>query len=187
MKKNWWMAAIFFTLTLFIHSNPPIHKFKSGLTEFLTSTGLSIPFIASVTSFIENGFTTVRVSSHNISIPYFKACSACFGVATSTVVSNPVSALSCWSKWSPVSTTSSKPCGLVRGFHMPDLNTLTCGILPIWWAVFITCSSVSALHDPLMITACFWMAVRKRGFVCRMRQLLLMEQKLGFMMTIIPR
>ena len=119
----------------------------SGLTGFLTNTGILSPRIASAKACIANGLADVRAPTHSISISYFIANSTCSGVATSVEINIPVSSFTRFIHGKAFSPLPSKPPGFVRGFHTPALN--------IWHpfaarlrAVVITCSSVSAEQGP---------------------------------------
>ena len=127
----------------------PIQSSRSGFTGFFTSTGTSTPFRESANSCTANGLAVVRAPTQRMSMPAFNDSSTCFGVATSVAVSIPVSALTRCIHAKPSTPIPSKPPGLVRGFQMPARNILT-PLLANEVAVFITCSSVSALHGPAM-------------------------------------
>ena len=127
----------------------PIQSSRSGFTGFLTRTGMSTPFNESAISCMANGLAVVRAPIQRRSMPAFNASSTCFGVATSVEVSIPVSSFTRCIHAKPSVPTPSKPPGLVRGFQMPARNILT-PLLASAWAVFMTCSSVSALHGPAM-------------------------------------
>ena len=130
-----------------MRSIAPIQSSRSGLTGFLTNTGMSTPLSASAMACMANGLAEVRAPTHNMSIPYFKASSICSGVATSVATSMPVSFCTRLSHGSAVSPFPSNPPGLVRGFHTPARNILQ-PFMASCLAVSITCSSVSAEQGP---------------------------------------
>ena len=133
----------------FSRSIAPIHNSKSGLTGFFTKTGMSTPFRASAKACMAKGLAVVRAPIHRMSISYFKASSTCSGVATSVEISMCVSSFTCFIQGRAFSPLPSKPPGLVRGFHTPA-RKLWQPFMASWRAVFITCSSVSALQGPAM-------------------------------------
>ena len=141
------MAAMRFIPAWLMRSIAPIQSSRSGFTGFFTITGMSIPFRLSARACMAKGFAVVRAPTHSISMSYFRACSTCSGVATSVVISIPVSSFTLFIQGSAASPFPSKPPGFVRGFHTPARK--------IWHpfeanclAVVITCSSVSAEHGP---------------------------------------
>ena len=125
----------------------PIQSSRSGLTGFLTSTGMSTPRSASATSCMANGLTAVRAPTHKTSTPAFKASKTWSLVATSVATYMPVSSFTLFNHGSPMVPTPSKPPGLVRGFQMPA-RKMRIPIAANPLAVVKTCSSVSALHGP---------------------------------------
>ncbi len=130
-----------------IRCNPPIHNSRSGLTGFFTNTGMSTPLRLSASSCMAKGLVVVRAPTQSRSMPALSAASTCLGVATSVVMSIPVSCFTLCIQGRAFSPFPSKPPGLVRGFHIPALKSFT----PFdakSLAVFITCSSVSALQGP---------------------------------------
>ena len=130
-----------------IRCKAPIQSSRSGFTGFFTKTGTSTPFKESAISCMANGLAVVRAPIQRISIPAFNASSTCLGVATSVAVSMPVSALTRCIHANPSVPTPSKPPGLVRGFQIPA-RKIFIPLLANALAVFITCSSVSALQGP---------------------------------------
>ena len=141
------MAARRFSPAWLMRSRAPIHSSRSGLTGFFTSTGMSTPRSASAISCMAKGLAVVRAPIHRMSMPAFSASNTCLAVATSVATYMPVSFFTSLSHARPSTPMPSKPPGLVRGFQMPARNIL----IPLSassLAVFITCSSVSALHGP---------------------------------------
>ena len=130
-----------------LRSSPPIQSSKSGLTGFLTNTGISTPFKVSAISCIAKGFATVRAPIHSKSTPAFKQASTWAWVATSVQTFMPSSFCTRFNHARPSSPTPSKPPGFVRGFQMPARKSLT-PFFESCVAVFITCSSVSAEQGP---------------------------------------
>ena len=133
-------------------STAPIHNSKSGLIGFFISTGTLTPRSASATSCTLNGFTVVRAPIHKTSTSKCNASSTCFAVATSTVIGNPVSFFALCIHGNPLVPIPSKLPGLVRGFQIPARNISTLPVAFNLCAVSKTCSSVSALHGPEMIS-----------------------------------
>ena len=133
----------------FKRSMAPIHNSRSGLTGFLTKTGMSIPLSESAKACMAKGFAVVRAPIHRISMSYFSANSTCSGVATSVDISMWVSSFTCFIQGRAFSPLPSNPPGLVRGFHTPA-RKLWQPFMANWRAVVITCSSVSALQGPAM-------------------------------------
>ena len=116
-----------------------------------TITGMSTPRSASAISCMAKGLAVVRAPIHSRSMPALRHSSTCLAVATSVQTYMPVSCFTSFSQARPSTPTPSKPPGLVRGFQMPARN-IFCPFEASWRAVFITCSSVSALHGPAMTT-----------------------------------
>src|SRR6185503_15752369 len=114
--------------------------------------GTSTPRNASATSCTLNGFTVVLAPIHNTSTSNVNASCTCLPVATSTVVGRPVNFFACCNHGNPLAPTPSNIPGLVRGFQMPARSISTLPVAARRCAVCITCSSVSALHGPLMIS-----------------------------------
>ena len=132
-----------------MRSTPPIHSSRSGLTGFLTSTGMSWPRSASAISCMAKGLAVVRAPIQIMSMPPSSAAMTCLRVATSVAVYIPVSRFTRWSHATPSAPTPSNPPGLVRGFQSPARKIRTPSAASSR-AVSITCSSVSALHGPAM-------------------------------------
>ena len=138
---------------LYRRCRAPIHSSRSGLTGFLTSTGMSAPASesASAISCIANGLAVVRAPIHSISSPASRAWRTCSRLATSVATAIPVVWRTSLSHWRPSAPMPSKPPGRVRGFQMPARNMRT-----PWAArrraVSSTCCRVSALHGPAMMT-----------------------------------
>ena len=132
-----------------MRSSAPIHSSMSGFTGFFTRTGMSAPLSESAISCMAKGLAVVRAPIHSKSMPALRAASTCLGMATSVAVSMPVSAFTRCSQGRAASPMPSNPPGLVRGFHTPARKILHPRPAS-WRAVFMTCSSVSALHGPAM-------------------------------------
>ena len=132
-----------------MRSTPPTQSSRSGLTGFLTSTGMSWPRSASAISCMAKGLAVVRAPIQIMSMPPSSAAMTCLRVATSVAVYIPVSRFTRWSHATPSAPTPSNPPGLVRGFHSPARKIRTPSAASSR-AVSITCSSVSALHGPAM-------------------------------------
>ncbi len=96
----------------------------------------------------------MRAPIQSMSTLCLRASLICFLVATSVATYIPVSSLTRCNHFSPKTPTPSKPPGLVRGFQIPARNTLT-PIEDSSLAVCITCSSVSALQGPDIISGRF--------------------------------
>src|SRR6187401_2393341 len=133
-------------------STAPLQSSRSGLIGFLISTGTSTPRNASATSCTLKGFTVVLAPIHNTSTSKFNASCTCLPVATSTVVGNPVSFFALCNHGKPFAPIPSNMPGFVLGFQMPARSISTLPVAARRCAVCITCSSVSALHGPLMIS-----------------------------------
>ena len=159
------MAPSLFMPAALRRSSAPIHSSRSGLTGFFTSTGLSMPFMASASACIAKGLAVVRAPIHSISISYFMASSTCSGVATSVPTSIPVSFFACSIHFRAGSPCPSKPPGLVRGFHTPA-RKLWQPFSASCFAVHIICSSVSAEHGPAMMNGRSWSLGMLRGRSC---------------------
>ena len=128
----------------------PIHRSRSGLRGFLTSTVTSLwPRSISAISCMANGLVLVLAPIHRISMPAARAARTWSIVATSVATSIPVSRFTACSHGSPRSPTPSKPPGIVRGFQTPALNIFTPIALNALAASSVCCS-VSALHGPAM-------------------------------------
>ncbi|MPM83236.1 hypothetical protein SDC9_130299 [bioreactor metagenome] len=132
---------------LYKRSMAPIHSSRSGFTGFFIRTGMSTPLNVSAISCTAKGFAVVRAPIHNISMLYFRDSYTCFSVATSVATYIPVSLRTCWSHFNAGVPTPSNPPGFVRGFHTPALKIFT-PFSASFFAVSMTCSSVSALHGP---------------------------------------
>ena len=141
------MAPNRFIPAWLILSNAPIHNSMSGLTGFFTKTGTSTPFNASAKACTANGLADVRAPIHKMSMSYFIANSTCSGVATSVATIIPVSFFTRCIQGKAFSPFPSNPPGFVRGFQTPA-RKLWQPFIRNSRAVFITCSSVSALHGP---------------------------------------
>ena len=92
---------------------------------FFTITGMATPRNASAMACTEKGFTVVRAPIHNISTSFLRHSSTCWAVATSTVVKKLKRCFTSLSHNSPFAPTPSKEFGRVRGFQIPDRNTVT--------------------------------------------------------------
>src|SRR6185436_19886090 len=147
-----WIKPICFTPDLATLSTAPVHNSRSGLIGFLISTGTSVPRNASATSCTLNGFTVVLAPIHNTSTSNVNASCTCLPVATSTVVGKPVSFFACCSQGKPFAPMPSNIPGLVRGFQIPARIISTLPVAARACAVANTCSSVSALQGPLIIS-----------------------------------
>src|SRR5882757_1901997 len=139
------------TPTFCKRSIPPLHNSKSGLIGFFISTGISTPRNASATSCTLNGFTVVRAPIHNTSTSNCNASCTCFAVATSTAVASPVAFLALNNQGNPFVPMPSNMPGFVRGFQMPARSISIFPVAASLVAVASICSSVSALHGPLII------------------------------------
>ena len=142
-----WMTPSFRTPARFRRSSAPIHRSRSGLTGFFTSTGISVSWSASAISCMRKGLALERAPTQSMSTPYLRHSYTCFSVATSQHTFMPVSSLTFLSHLRPGVPTPSKLPGCVRGFQMPARNTW----MPLAArsrAVSITCSSLSALQGP---------------------------------------
>jgi hypothetical protein len=116
---------------------------------FFTNTGMSTPFKASAISCTLKGFGVVRAPIHSMSTPAFRQASTCWALATSVMVSSPVSFPASTSHSKAGSPRPSKVSGRVRGFQIPARRAFTWGAC---WrmprAVSSICSRLSALHGP---------------------------------------
>src|SRR5688572_13948068 len=146
-------------------STAPLHNSRSGLIGFLISTGTSTPRNASATSCTLKGFTVVLAPIHNTSTSKFNASCTCLPVATSTVVGMPVCFFACNNQGKPFTPMPSNIPGFVLGFQMPARRISTLPVAARRCAVCNTCSSVSALHGPLMISGRLLHAFRAVSFV----------------------
>ena len=159
-----WMAPKRRMPALLMRWSAPIQRSRSGLTGFLTRTGMSIPRMASAISWTANGLAVVRAPIQMRSTPCSRASSAFLAVAISVAVSIPVSFLTACNHGNALMPFPSNLPGMVRGFQSPARNILT-PLLASRFAVANTCSFVSALHGPAMTNGLFSSKPKRPSFL----------------------
>ena len=116
---------------------------------------MSTPCRLSARACIANGLAQVRAPIQRMSKPYSRHNSTCSGVATSVVISIPVSSFTRFIQGKAFSPLPSKPPGLVRGFHTPA-RKMWQPLRANSFAVAMTCCSVSAEQGPAITIGRLW-------------------------------